>query len=135
MDRAAANLVEQFGVMNPVLDQVADLNWPGLATAYWGYRGLRYAHDRTNRYLANRRREHQLDNFYNTRSPRTQYLTQDQMPFIGPRRPRRTFVRAPRQSGYVPMARRPRSAPFVPTKPAITGPPKDEIFINVVNMT
>ena len=140
MDQAAAAAIQQVGVMNPVLDAVADLNWPGLATAYWGYRGLRYAHRRTNQYLADNRREHQLDNFYNTRRPDQKYLSHNQMTFIGPRRQRRTFVRAPRQSGYVPQSRRTYQGSSPGYQGAYTAvprslpQPKDVIYLNVINM-
>ena len=45
MDQVAAGAIGQFGVMNPALDLVADLNWPGAALAYGVYRGARGAYN------------------------------------------------------------------------------------------
>ena len=65
MEQAAAEAFLGNAVaMTPAADALADLNWPGLATAYLGYKGLRYAHRKTNEYLANRARANRQNRKY-----------------------------------------------------------------------
>ena len=118
---------------------MADLNWPGLASVYMGYRNLRRAHEFTNTQLANYRRRHRIDNFYATRRPENNYLSIDNMP----QGRKRTFIAAPRQSGYQPVARRApkRRRQYGPIRyqPTIRRPmggvrPQDLTYVNVFKM-
>jgi hypothetical protein len=68
-----------------------------------------------------------LDNFYNTRRPDTKYLSYDQMPtYLGSNRSRY-------QKGYGKGRQYPKPAFRAPHVPRSLKP-KDEIFINVINM-
>jgi hypothetical protein len=93
----------------------------------------------TNTQLADYRRRHRIDNFYATRRPELNNLNIENMP----QGRKRTFIAAPRQSGYQPVARKPpkrrRFIGPVRYAPSIRRPlggvrPQDLTYVNVFKM-
>ena len=122
------NLIYNAAMTSPYVAEAMNYNWPAVGAAYAGYRGLRYAHTQTNRFLnrnnRNRNNRRNIISQPHTTMPAMFRGRGTKRPFTGPAPTRAKF---PKRKGQ--YLGRPRYAR--PSKGIASG----VVYANVMHMT